>query len=124
MMTHAEHSIASGLLAAYLGADADRRVHAGAVGRGSVESIRAVLWYADIRGFTAIADSMPSAEVIALLDEVFEALAAPLRPCGGQLLKFIGDGMLAIFPFDDATRDRTCSLRSMPPQRRCAPSIG
>ena len=49
------------------------------------------LWYADIRGFTAIADSMPGAEVIALLDEVFEALAAPLRPCGGQVLKFIGD---------------------------------
>ena len=63
---------------------------------------------ADIRGFTAIADGTPGAEVISLLDEVFEALAAPLRPCGGQVLKFIGDGMLAISPFDDATRDRTC----------------
>src|SRR5690242_12617286 len=80
----------------YLGGDAGRRVHSGAVERGSVESIRAVLWYADIRGFTIIADSMPGPEVIALLDEVFEALAAPLRPCGGQVLKFIGDGMLAI----------------------------
>ena len=67
-----------------------------------------MLWYADIRGFTAIADSMPGPEVIALLDEVFEALAAPLRPCGGQVLKFIGDGMLAIFPFDNATRGTTC----------------
>jgi class 3 adenylate cyclase len=66
------------------------------------------LWYADIRGFTAIADSMPGSEVIALLDEVFEALAAPLRPCGGQVLKFIGDGMLAIFPFDNASRGTTC----------------
>ena len=108
MMTHAEHTIASGLLAAYLGADAGRRVHAGAIERGSVESIRAVLWYAVIRGFTAVADSMPGPEVIAMLDEVFEALAAPLRPSGGQVLKFIGDGMLAIFPFDNATRVRTC----------------
>jgi adenylate cyclase len=108
MMTDAGHTIASGLLAAYLGGDAGRRVHSGAVERGSVESIRAVLWYADIRGFTAIADSMPGPEVIALLDEVFEALAAPLRPCGGQVLKFIGDGMLAIFPFENATRGTTC----------------
>lgn len=106
--SYAGHRIAAGLLAAYLGEDAGRRVHAGAVERGSVDGIRAVLWYADIRGFTAIADSMPGPEVIALLDEVFEALAAPLRPCGGQVLKFIGDGMLAIFPFDNATRGTTC----------------
>jgi adenylate cyclase len=106
--SYAGRRIAAGLLAAYLGEDAGRRVHAGAVDRGSVEGIRAVLSYADIRGFTAIADSLPGPEVIALLDEVFEALAAPLRPCGGQVLKFIGDGMLAIFPFDNATRGTTC----------------
>jgi adenylate cyclase len=108
MMAHASHTIASSLLGAYLGEDAGRRVHAGAVERGSVDGIRAVLWYADIRGFTAIADGMPGADVIELLDQVFEALAAPLRPCGGQVLKFIGDGMLAIFPFDNASRDGTC----------------
>jgi adenylate cyclase len=108
MMTHAGHTIAASLLAAYLGGDAGRRVHSGAIERGSVESMHAVLWYADIRGFTAIAGSMPGANIIELLDEVFEALAAPLRPCGGQVLKFIGDGMLAIFPFENATRARTC----------------
>ena len=106
--SYAGHRIAAGLLAAYLGEDVGRRVHAGAVERGSVEGIRSLLWYADIRGFTAIADGTPGAEVISLLDEVFEALAAPLRPCGGQVLKFLGAGMLAIFPFDNATRDRTC----------------
>jgi adenylate cyclase len=108
MMTHAGHTIASGLLSAYLGADAGRRVHAGAVGRGSVESIRAVLWYADIRAFTAIADRTPGPAVIELLDEVFEALTASLRPRDGQVLKFLGDGMLAIFPCEDATRDKIC----------------
>ncbi len=108
MMTHAGHTIASGLLAAYLGADAGRRVHAGAVERGSVESIRAVLWYADIRAFTAIADTTPGPVVIELLDEVFETLTAALRPRGGQVLKFLGDGMLAIFPFEDATREQIC----------------
>jgi adenylate cyclase len=59
IMTHAGHRIASGLLEAYLGGDAGGRVHAGAVERGSVESLRAVVWYADIRGFTAIAETTP-----------------------------------------------------------------
>jgi adenylate cyclase len=108
MMTHAGHTIASGLLAAYLGADAGRRVHAGAVERGSVESIRAVLWYADMRAFTAMADATPGAAVIELVDEVFETLTASLRPRGGQVLKFLGDGVLAIFPFEDATREQIC----------------
>ena len=109
MMTHAGHTIASGLLGAYLGGDAGGRVHAGAVERGSVESVRAVLWYADVRGFTAIADTTPGLIVIELLNAIFETLTASLRPRGGQVLKFLGDGMLAIFPFVDATQDETCS---------------
>ncbi len=108
MMAHAGHTIAAGLLGAYLGGDAGRRVHAGAVARGSVESIRAVLWYADIRGFTAIADGTPGLVVIEMLDEIFETLTAPLRRRGGQVLKFLGDGMLAIFPCADAMQDQTC----------------
>jgi len=108
IMSEAGHTIASGLLAAYLGGDAGRRVHAGAVERGSVESIRAVLWYADIRGFTAIADASPGLVVIELLDEVFEALIAPLRLRGGQVLKFLGDGILASFPVEEATHGETC----------------
>jgi adenylate cyclase len=108
MMTHAGHTIASGLLGAYLGNDAGRRVHAGAVERGSVESIRAALWFADIRGFTKLADGTPGLEVIELLDEVFEALTASLRSRGGQVLKFMGDGMLAIFPLRAETQAATC----------------
>ena len=108
LMADAGHTIASGLLAAYLGADAGKRVHQGAVARGSVEAIRAVLWYADIRGFTAIADGTPGLAVIEMLDEAFETLTASLRARGGQVLKFIGDGMLAIFPFVEGTREETC----------------
>jgi adenylate cyclase len=108
MKAHAGHVIAAGLLQAYLGEDAGRRVHAGAVERGSVESLRAVLWYADVRGFTATADSAPGLAVIELLDDVFETLTATLRPRGGQVLKFLGDGMLAAFAFDEAGRVETC----------------
>ena len=85
-----------------LGADAGRRVHSGAIERGSVESLRAVLWYADIRGFTAIAETTDGGAVIELLNEVFETLTASLRRRGGQVLKFMGDGMLATFALDAA----------------------
>ena len=108
MKAHAGHVIASGLLATYLGEDAGRRVHAGSIMRGSVDNLRAVIWYADIRGFTSISDSVPGAAVIELLNEVFEALTSALRERGGQVLKFIGDGMLAIFPFEQAGRAETC----------------
>ena len=108
IMTYAGYTIASGLLAAYLGGDAGKRVHAGAVERGSVESMRAVLWYADIRGSTAIADAWPGFAIIELLDEVFEHLAAPLRSRGGQVLKFLGDGILATFPLETAPGEEIC----------------
>ena len=124
MMADAGHTIAAGLLAAYLGSDAGRRVHRGAVARGSVESIRAVLWYADIRGFTAIADSTPGRAVVALLDEVFETLTSALRPRGGQVLKFLGDGMLAIFPLEPGASRRPAALLSTPRAKRCGRSTG
>ncbi len=76
--------------------------------RGSVATIRAVLWYADIRGFTAIADAAPGPVLVELLDAVFEILTAALRPRDGQVLKFLGDGMLAIFPFSEATQNEIC----------------
>ena len=108
LKAHVGHVIAAGLLQAYLGEDAGRRVLAGAVVRGSVESVHAVLWYADIRGFTAIADAAPGFVVVELLDDVFETLTAALRPRGGQVLKFLGDGMLAAFAVEGTDRAETC----------------
>jgi adenylate cyclase len=108
MKAHVGHLIASGLLMTYLGEDAGRRVHAGSIMRGSVDRLRAVLWYADIRGFTPLSDSAPGDVVVELLNDVFEVLTASLRERGGQVLKFIGDAMLAIFPFEDADRAETC----------------
>jgi adenylate cyclase len=105
---HAGYVIASGLLGTYLGEDAGRRVHAGSIMRGSVDKLRAVLWYADIRGFTPISDSAPGPVIVELLNDVFEVLTASLRPHGGQVLKFIGDAMLAVFSFDEDDRSETC----------------
>ena len=108
MKAHAGHVIASALLQTYLGKETGRRVHAGAIERGSVESIHAVLWFADIRDFTPTSDASSGAAVIELLNAVFETLAATLRPHGGEVLKFLGDGMLATLSFEEADRTKTC----------------
>jgi adenylate cyclase len=107
MKAHAGHIIASALLQTYLGTETGRRVHAGAIERGSVETIHAVLWFADIRGFTPTSDASPGPVVIELLNSVFEVLAAALRSCGGEVLKFLGDGMLATLSFAEADRAET-----------------
>src|SRR5208282_2077863 len=75
---HAGYVIASGLLGTYLGEDAGRRVHAGAVERGSVAALNAALWYADIRGFTPTSDASPGPAIIDMLNDVFEILTAAL----------------------------------------------
>ena len=108
MKAHAGHVIAAGLLGTYLGEDAGRRVHAGSIIRGSVDNLRAVIWYADIRGFTPLSDTAPGPVVVELLNDIFEILTASLRERGGHVLKFIGDAMLAIFPFEEAGRAETC----------------
>ncbi len=67
-------------------------------------------WYADIRAFTRVSDTSPGHIIVDLLDEVFETMTAALRPRGGQVLKFIGDAMLATLAFDEADRAQTCRL--------------
>ena len=67
-----------------------------------------MIWYADIRGFTPLSDSAPGPVIIDLLNEVFEILTSTLRPRGGQVLKFIGDAVLATFSFEEADRAETC----------------
>jgi class 3 adenylate cyclase len=93
MKAHTGHDIASGLLRTYLGHDAGNRVYSGAVERGTVDGLRSVLWYADLRGFTRISDVSSGAAIVEMLNDTFETLTAPLRPRGGHVLKFIGDAM-------------------------------
>jgi class 3 adenylate cyclase len=86
------------LLEAYLGRRSAARVQAGAVRRGEGETIRAALLYADLRGFTALSEAAEPAMVIAALDAWFDRVAGAVHAFGGEVLKFIGDGVLAIFP--------------------------
>jgi adenylate cyclase len=101
--------ISSTLLDTYLGHDAGRRVLGGLIRRGEGITIAAALWYCDLRNFTATTEALPRSEAIALLNEYFECMVGPVHRRGGEVLKFIGDALLAIFPMaDDLDRDRAC----------------
>ncbi len=89
--------IARTLLATYLGRDAANRVLAGNIVRGRTDTIRAVIWYSDLRGFTRLTDTLPHAEILALLNDYVEPLVEAVMAEGGEVLKFMGDGVLAIF---------------------------
>jgi adenylate cyclase len=103
-------TIYQGLLESYLGTDPATRVLEGTVQRGEVQGVEAVLFYADLRDFTAFADRLPGRELIALLDECFDCTVRPVARRGGEILKFLGDGLLAIFRIDGKRRDATCTL--------------
>jgi adenylate cyclase len=93
--------IAETLVETYLGRDPGRRVLGGGIGRGAAERIRAVLWFSDLRGFARITDTNPPESIIALLNDYAEAVIRSIHEEGGDVLKLIGDGTLAIFPYDE-----------------------
>ena len=103
------YDVASTVLETYLGRDAGHRVLTGAIERGSAEAIRAVIWFSDLRGFTRLTDTLPRDVLVAALDDYLEAMAAPVQANNGQILKFMGDGLLATF--DLTGRDNTAVCR-------------
>jgi adenylate cyclase len=86
------------LLNTYVGRNAGERILGGQIQRGDVEPIRAVIWFSDLRGFTALSGSVSPEELIRSLNELFECQVPAIEAHGGEVLKFIGDGLLAIFP--------------------------
>ena len=91
---------ARNILDAYLGPNAGERVLAGQIKRGDAQDIHAVIWFCDLRDSTALADSMSRREFLALLNEYFECVLGPVLERQGEVLRFIGDAALAIFPVD------------------------
>ena len=84
------------------------RVLAGPLRRGGGETIQAALMFADLRGFTALSESNPPSAVILALDAWFDRIALSVQAFGGEVLKFVGDGALAIFPVGAATPRAAC----------------
>ena len=95
-------------LEAYLGRRSAARVMAGPLRRDIGETIHAALLYADLRGFTAFSEMNPPSAVISALDAWFDRIAGSVHAFGGEVLKFIGDGVLAIFPVVQGSRRDAC----------------
>jgi len=88
---------ASTLLDTYVGHDAGERILAGHIRRGDIEEIHAAIWLSDMRGFTAMADRLPPRVMIDLLNRYFDCQVPVILDHGAEVLKFMGDGLLAIF---------------------------
>jgi adenylate cyclase len=97
------------MLDTYVGLSAGRRVLSGEIRRGSGTNLTAALLFADLRGFTALTD-VAGAAIIGRLDQHLEAMAEPVAEEGGEVLKFLGDGLLAAFPINEArSREEACA---------------
>jgi adenylate cyclase len=99
--------IAETLVETYLGRDAGRRVLTGRIQRGVADRIDTILWFSDLPDYARVADTSPPDEIIPLLDDYADAIVSAIQDHSGDVLKLIGDGVLAIFPAEE--RSRACA---------------
>ena len=110
------------LMETYLGRDAGKRVLDGRIMRGVADRIDAVLWFSDLRGFTRISDTTPE-QVIPLLNDYADVIVSAIHGQGGDVLKFMGDGVLAIFAAGDRGRACRAALAATVAARRGAVTL-
>ncbi|MDK3020284.1 adenylate/guanylate cyclase domain-containing protein [Pseudodonghicola flavimaris] len=108
----ANRRMAQDLLQVYLGRDAGQRVLSGEIQRGSVEELDAVVCLFDLSGFTSLAEQIPGPEMIAMLNAYHGLAVTAIQERGGNVLKFMGDGLLAMFDHPDP-RDAACAALDM-----------
>ena len=103
--------IATTLLDTYVGNRAGERILGGQIRRGHTETMRAAIWLSDLRGFTALSDRLPPETVVEILNRYFDCQVPAIRKHGGEVLKFMGDGLLAVFPIAEDDGDLARRLR-------------
>jgi adenylate cyclase len=108
----AQVEIARTLGRVYLGRDASEQVMRGRISRGVTERIKAVLWFSDLRGSTAISENIAPDEIIPFLNDYAQASIDAIHDAGGDVLKLMGDGVLAMFTGDDMTAAKRAALRA------------
>ncbi|HET6158454.1 MAG TPA: adenylate/guanylate cyclase domain-containing protein [Dongiaceae bacterium] len=104
--------VARTLAETYLGRDAGELVLSGRIERGVADRIEAVLWFSDLSGYTKITDSAPPEQIIPLLNDYAEVIVSAIRDQGGDVLKLIGDGVLAIFTSDDSSKACAAAIKA------------
>ena len=101
--------VAVDLLDAYVGAEPGRRILSGQVRQGTAQQLSAAIVIADLRGFTAVADRTPAERLLAGLNEHLGAVVGAVEQHGGQVLKFLGDGLMAVFSLEARPADAACA---------------
>jgi adenylate cyclase len=96
---------ASNLLDTYVGNRAGERILGGQIRRGHADTMQAAIWLSDLRGFTALSDRLPAETVVDILNQYFDCQVHAIKAHGGEVLKFMGDGLLAVFPIADTIQD-------------------
>lgn len=96
---------AASLLDTYVGNRAGERILGGQIRRGHTETMNAAIWLSDLRGFTALSDRLPAETIVDILNNYFDCQVAAIRKHGGEVLKYMGDGLLAVFPIDEYVGD-------------------
>ena len=96
---------ASNLLDTYVGNRAGERILGGQIRRGHADTMQAAIWLSDLRGFTALSDRLPAETVVDILNQYFDCQVHAIKAHGGEVLKFMGDGLLAVFPIAEAIGD-------------------
>ena len=93
------------LLDTYVGNRAGERILGGQIRRGHTDTMHAAIWLSDLRGFTALSDRLPAETVVEILNRYFDCQVSSIRTHGGEVLKFMGDGLLAVFPIEEQDSD-------------------
>jgi adenylate cyclase len=110
---HALRYLSKSLMNTYVGKRTGEKVLAGMIRRGDADIINAALWFSDLRDFTRMTETLPAQQVLELLNDYFTSVAAAVTARGGEILRFIGDAMLIVFPIDD----------NMCPQTACTAAL-
>ncbi|WP_298849449.1 adenylate/guanylate cyclase domain-containing protein [uncultured Ruegeria sp.] len=102
------------LMRVYLGRDAGRRVLSGEIRRGSLQQIDAVIWNFDLEGFTNLSEDLPGHEIIDMLNDYLAVAVSVVHDRGGNILKFMGDGLMAMFDVGEIDEDARAALGAVP----------
>lgn len=115
--------LATTVLDTYVGHSTGERILSGAIRRGTGETIHAVIWQTDLRNFTGLSNSLPRDEMLALLNDYFDCVGDAVAAAGGEILKFVGDAMLAIQPLQHPDQARAACARAVDAVRELTKTV-
>ena len=119
MQRHMWRSLSKTLCQTYIGNDAGERVFSGEIRRGQLTRLDAVVWFCDLKGFTRLSEESPEEKMVSALNQFFDVVGFAIEENGGEILKLVGDAVLAVFTYETADDEADASCRAIHAGRRC-----